>query len=285
MKRNIVIIGMCILLTAYVVYSGHGESIDFGIDESNDDLMKEEAVECSLEVLVLDELDIDNEKVQLIYRDKAVELYMYNQSLIIDSGISEEELFGNNDMPNVEFKLHKISGTSYAGISESFPTMNNIEVKSMVVSRQDDCIDILWESSEVISKIVNIDSDNVVFECYKNTEPIVLRLNENEIRTVTERMEELKADNIETDEAYWNSLEENLICEVTGCQWENVDEEDCAEMILSVYYRTVGAMTPLSLREKGILIFNIDESVELSDVIFERSNEDERFMKYFIGER
>lgn len=163
--------------------------------------------------------------------------------------------------------------------------MNNIEVHEKIFVINKNQLISLWSSNEIVVKLQNVNKNEIEISCSFSPEPIILKLTEEERQSVVDKMTLLEENGVKIDESLWKSIQENLLCEITGCHWLDVDGDGDDEMIISIYYHTVGALTPVSLRENGIMIFEVGKSVKLSKVIFERDNTDDKLKKYFNGER
>ena len=72
--------------------------------------------------------------------------------------------------------------------------------------------------------------------------------------------------------------------DITACNWTDIDKDGDDELIISLFCHTVGAITPVHLEERGIMIFEMGDSLELRQLIFERDNSDENLEPYFTGE-
>lgn len=283
MRRRLIIISTCIIIGILLFYKGTGKEIEgkkeqgVKISQTKDAKKKER---------VLDKLVLDSgDRLQLIYNGDVV-ISFKNERITLDSNITEEKLFNNGKMPNVEFRLHKITGSSYIGVTEYSPSMKTMDVTERIFKINNDQLISFWSSDEIVLKLLKVDKNHVEIGSSVSSKPIILKLTEKEGQAVVNKLEDirinLKKDNLNTDKSFWKDIQDNLIGTITGCNWLDTDKDGDNEMILSLYCYTVGAKTPVYLRENGIMIFEVGESVELNKVIFERDNKDSRFKEYFI---
>lgn len=284
--RKYLIISICIIIGVFL-WTTKEKNFDIKQQHNVEDIpVKDDIGGIKEKENVLDEIELSKEdKAQIIFNNGNVELCLNGERLVLDSDITESMLFDNNGMPNTEFKLHKINGTNYIGVKKCFPTMRTIETHEEIFGINNNKIYRLWSSNEIASKLLYIKNNEVIIDCYSGTQPITLKLTEEESNSVIDKIELLKENGIKIDESFWKSIQDNLLSEVTDCNWIDIDQDGDDEMILSIYYYTVGAMTPISLKERGIIIFEVGDSVHLSKVIFEKDNKDDKLKKYFVGER
>ena len=244
---------------------------------------------------VLDELILENADIaQLIYNANNngtgdVAISFGNERIVLRTDISEAMLFGSREMPNAKFKLHKIKGDTtdginYIGVTEHYPTMMRLECNVRIFKIADNHLIDFWSSDVINLKLLNVNRQEIEIGSSLNPEPIILRLTEQEGQMVADKLASLQESNVKMDESFWNGIQENILRDITGCNWLDMDSDGDDEMIISLYCRTVGAITPVHLREKAIMIFEVADSIELRKVIFERDNKEEALKPYFIGE-
>lgn len=285
MRKYLIAIGSCIILGIFLLFTANF----FDIKEQRVNHLQENEINEEALNKVLDELVLDNEhNVKLIHNgNEDVAICSRNESIVLRSGITEEMLFNNEAMPNIEFKLHeiKINNDSFVGVSEYYPTMKTIECTEKIFKIVNNRLISFWSTNEIEFKLLNVNEQEVKIGCPLSTEPVILKLTESEGQLVGDRLTSLAENNIVLDESFWAGIQENLLWSITGCNWADVDGDGDDEMIISLIYHTVGALTPVHIMEKGILVFEAGDSVELCKVIFERDNKEGKLEPYFIGER
>lgn len=289
MRKYLVVISTFIIIGVLIFFKGN--IIDTKEEQGIEILQVEDIVEnikekeeVLIEEKVLDELTLENgNNVQLIYNGDVV-ISLNDGRIVLNSDIPETMLFNNKRMPNVEFKLHKIIGNNYVGVTEYYPTMKTIEVTETIFKISKSQLIRFWSSNEIVLRLLNVNKKEIEIGCSLSSEPITLKLTEDEGQRVVDKLASLEENSIKMDESFWKNIQGNLLSDITGCHWLDVEEDGDDEMILSIYYHTIGAITPVHLREKGIMIFKVGNSVELRKVIFERENKDDKLKQYFIGE-
>lgn len=227
-------------------------------------------------------------KAQLLYNGDVL-LRVNEKEIVVNSYVTDEMLFSNGITPNVEFTLQQVNDNKLLAITEYNPNMRYIEVIQRIYEIKEGSLHEFWKLESIDLDLLKVDKDIIEIGCSLTSNTIKLELTESEGQVVSQQLNDIQAtfeeNNLSMDELFWDNIKDNLITAITGCNWLDIDQDGDKEMIVSIYCYTVGASTPVHFREKGIMIYDLGETIELREIIFERDNKVDILEQYFIGER
>ncbi|WP_273324028.1 hypothetical protein [Vallitalea guaymasensis] len=265
------------------------ENIDKNSNVINSEKEKLQDLKNSETETMIAELALANgNKAQLLYNGDVL-LRVNEKEIVVNSYVTDEMLFSNGITPNVEFTLQQVNDNKLLAITEYNPNMRYIEVIQRIYEIKEGSLHEFWKLESIDLDLLKVDKDIIEIGCSLTSNTIKLELTESEGQVVSQQLNDIQAtfeeNNLSMDELFWDNIKDNLITAITGCNWLDIDQDGDKEMIVSIYCYTVGASTPVHLREKGIMIYDLGETIELREIIFERDNKVDILEQYFIGER
>ncbi|WP_113672128.1 hypothetical protein [Vallitalea guaymasensis] len=265
------------------------ENIDKNSNVINSEKEKLQDLKNNETETMIEELALANgNKAQLLYNGDVL-LRVNEKEIVVNSYVTDEMLFSNGITPNVEFTLQQVNDNKLLAITEYNPNMRYIEVIQRIYEIKEGSLHEFWKLESIDLDLLKVDKDIIEIGCSLTSNTIKLELTESEGQVVSQQLNDIQAtfeeNNLSMDELFWDNIKDNLITAITGCNWLDIDQDGDKEMIVSIYCYTVGASTPVHLREKGIMIYDLGETIELREIIFERDNKVDILEQYFIGER
>ncbi|WP_304942013.1 hypothetical protein [Vallitalea guaymasensis] len=265
------------------------ENIDKNSNVINSEKEKLQDLKNNEPETMIEELALANgNKAQLLYNGDVL-LRVNEKEIVVNSYVTDEMLFSNGITPNVEFTLQQVNDNKLLAITEYNPNMRYIEVIQRIYEIKEGSLHEFWKLESIDLDLLKVDKDIIEIGCSLTSNTIKLELTESEGQVVSQQLNDIQAtfeeNNLSMDELFWDNIKDNLITAITGCNWLDIDQDGDKEMIVSIYCYTVGASTPVHLREKGIMIYDLGETIELREIIFERDNKVDILEQYFIGER
>lgn len=233
--------------------------------------------------MVLKAVSLANEENALLVYDGDIVLKIGEEEVIVRKNTDDVIRNTNGDF-NVTYDVEELGIHNIISVTEYNPGMYTYDVVQRLYRYENHKLSSLWELEDLNFTLLHATEESISIGCSLDQRTLELNLNETEVEEVAMKLSDLKANWEVLDSEYWSFVKNNLVTSITECGFADVNSDGSEEMILSFYIRTVGASTPVKLREKGILIYDINGDVVLKDILFERDNTNKILESYFIGE-
>lgn len=285
MKKYIVLIGVAILLIFIISNKEDVEKTNYGEDKKL--VIPENEESTNEEILLAETTLINGDEAHLIFNGEVL-LKVDDKEIVVSKTVTEEMLLRTKVYPKVTFTIQQVNNTNLITVVEYDPSMKYIGVIARIYEVNESSLLEYWTLERIKLDILNVNEEMIELGTSLRDDTIKIKFTEVESIEARDKLESkrltLEENGQLMDETYWDSVKNNLISAITGCSYLDVDHDGKDEMIISIYCYTVGGSTPIRLREKGVLIYDIGEEIKLSDIIFERDNQNNDLVPYFIGE-
>ncbi|MCT4544163.1 MAG: hypothetical protein N4A63_11520 [Vallitalea sp.] len=214
----------------------------------------------------------------VLINDGRLTLRVDDKEIVIEENI-EEDAFILDEVSVLynSCKLTPIENTNLLSVSINMSSMIDPFISQYIYKYENNKLSEVCNLNDIESTIDDIDFERKIVSIkFPYTDSVYkLKLTDKEYMYTKEKINELKENNVIIDDEFMKNIKGNLMCCPIKTRFMDIDNDGSDELLLTIMLDTVGAVTPISINEEAIIVFDIiDNNIEFSDVIFERDNND-----------